>query len=183
MPTESTEYGWTRDDGVEERGKLVAAVSEGRRSAGVPRPVIKLQCNTTCDTSGLEVETKIGSQSVMAYMVVDCGAMVTVLSKRIFDLLPFDDQHKLKPCPFDVSQADGKHIEISGQVELPFEIGGRVVEQTMVVANLANDGLLGMDFFRKYNGVIDVGRNSLLLNGMEVPIYPSQQKPSCCSII
>ncbi len=57
-------------------------------------------------------------------------------------LLPAAEQERLVPCTFDVSQANGAFMQTYGMIDLKFEIGGRLAEQQIVVADIINeDGL------------------------------------------
>ena len=61
--------------------------------------------------------------------------------------------------------ADGKPLNVLGQLTLTFAIGHSCVDCKAVVADIQVDCIFGLDFLRACKGVVDVGQCTLLLGG------------------
>ncbi|KAL1447357.1 hypothetical protein WDU94_015595, partial [Cyamophila willieti] len=92
-----------------------------------------------------------------------CGAGKSVVSHGLVKTLPelkltqHDDNVKL--C-----SAGGELLHIMGQVVIPIQVEGEVLETSiLVIKNLVPDILIGMDFLRKFKAILDFDRGRLSL--------------------
>ena len=69
-----------------------------------------------------------------------------------------------------VFSANGTQIDIIGQTEVCVAIGESKLQQSVVIAGIRVDGILGMDFLKNYNCVINLQRETLLVSGTEHPV-------------
>jgi hypothetical protein len=57
---------------------------------------------------------------------------------------------QVKRCPYQVQGAGGEVLPVLGQVELECRVKGWHVLQTFVIAQIAEDVLLGLDFIARH---------------------------------
>ena len=101
--------------------------------------------------------------------LVDTGAVVTVLSSRVYQALPEALRPPLKQPPeaLKLEMANDELLAIDGVVDTKFDIDGRNFEHKMYVAPIAEEGLLGMDFLCANDYELGA-RYGLKLNGLWV---------------
>ncbi len=68
------------------------------------------------------------------------------------------------------------------QIPLDFTIAGRAVQLDMIVADIGNDAILGMDFIEKYKCDISSERRIITFHDIEVPLHKGEERVSCCRI-
>ena len=79
-----------------------------------------------------------------AEFLIDSGAEITLLD--IAFLKSIRDGPPLKPRDVQLSAANGRQIEVFGEVLLPITLGSVTVEHHMVVCNLSGKiGIIGED--------------------------------------
>ena len=106
---------------------------------------------------------------VKTRLVIDTGAAITILSSRIYNKIPVS-QRPLLERPGDLPRlevADKGLLEVEGRATFAFKLEGEWFHWNMLVADIADDGLLGLDFLHANNYVLgaEVG---LSLNGKRV---------------
>ena len=86
-------------------------------------------------------------------LVIDTGACITVLSKRVYDLIPTDKKPRVIPLQpgIGLKTADGTGIKTFGSANIDFEIDQEIISHSVFIAEITDDGLLGMDFLRKHH--------------------------------
>ena len=96
------------------------------------------------------VSLMVGKKKVPA--LVDTGAMVSVMSKKVFDGLPNSDEFEEAPIrpSFRVTAANGNDLKVKGRYYVPFDIlGMSVVQPVYVVQGLqSHSWILGVDLIR-----------------------------------
>jgi len=107
----------------------------------------------------------VEQQKVLA--VVDTAAQVSVMSKRFFE--------RLKPRPKLINtiilKGAGEFSEMEARVaeEVLFRIGQTKVKWNMVVADLTDDVILGIDFLAHQKAVINLTDYSVEFRGEKIP--------------
>ena len=86
--------------------------------------------------------------SVQNRFLVDTGAVVTVLSSRVYQAMPEASRPPPRQPtePLKLEVANDELLEIDGVMDAKFDIDGQDFEHKMYVAHIAEEGLLGMDF-------------------------------------
>ena len=100
--------------------------------------------------------------------LVDTGCTITIVASRIFHRIHPDERPEIYPYDGILLSADGTPITVLGQAEMNIQIGPKNVSHMTLLAEISNEGLLGVDFLRKHQLVIDFGRNRISCNGEEV---------------
>lgn len=76
--------------------------------------------------------------------LTDTGASKTLISEEVYKKIPEDTRTKLSPAT-SLRSADNSSIQEYGKAVFEVELGGEKLQQEVVVANISNEGLLGMD--------------------------------------
>jgi hypothetical protein len=111
------------------------------------------------------------------HAVLDTGAHICLLSESLASGL------ELKPCRFEILDANSNKIVAAGQAEIDVRIGNRVFRHTFVIASISTPVLIGADFCKRYKCKIDFDAMSLRVNDTCVPIIEAKScAQSCCSV-
>lgn len=92
---------------------------------------------------GLYVKGFIEDQSVNC--LIDTGAVKTVLSNRIYGRLPQSQRFPLRNENTDIFLADGSSSKTYGTGDTMLRLGGQEIMTSLVVADIEEDVILGMD--------------------------------------
>ncbi len=98
----------------------------------------------------------IGKQKYRA--LIDTGAEVSLMSKRIYDLLK--DRPKLQRKTVSIHAVNSGPLSVDGCIKLPIDIGGyQMCQEFYIVKDINRNLILGQDFLEQ-NGVriyLDLG--------------------------
>ena len=97
-------------------------------------------------SDGVFVEGQV--QGTFVNFTVDTGAARTVLSKRAFHRIPKSHQPDLK-ISNALASADGKPLEELGKAIFDVKLGDLSFEMELIVANIEDEALLGLDILMK----------------------------------
>ncbi|XP_060561567.1 retroviral-like aspartic protease 1 [Ruditapes philippinarum] len=117
--------------------------------------------------AGLYAYGKVGNVSVNC--LVDTGATVTVISENLW--LKLKSKNKITPFELSVSSTSGDLLKVKGQTEIDLRFKRHLYKTKVVVAEIGNDVVLGLDFMQQYGVCIDVIRNTMKLKGHIVNLY------------
>ena len=119
--------------------------------------------STMNNEAGIYVQAMInGSKSKM---LIDTGASLTLISKKVYDLINHNSRPKLQESAQKVFNASGGILTQYGKAEFCISIGNSETLISAIVTDITVDGILGLDFLKKGNGVINLQTNTLQLNG------------------
>lgn len=104
-------------------------------------------------------------------MLIDTGAQMSIIKKK---MLHHSVKLQAPPPGLNVSGVTGHPVKIFGLTEINCMIKNRVLPVTCLVVgedfNIREDGILGIDFIRKYNADIMSSESALLVAGERIPI-------------
>ena len=110
-------------------------------------------------------------QKLIFNTLVDTGSAVNLISKKSFDKLDISSSalHKVTTT---LTSAEGSGMKVYGKIELKFSISNKVFEHKFLVADLHQmSGILGMDFFEKFDVSLNVGKAHMLVSGYKIRLY------------
>ncbi|VDI78822.1 Hypothetical predicted protein, partial [Mytilus galloprovincialis] len=108
------------------------------------------------------IEAKVNG--CKAKMLIDTGATVSLISKKMFDSMK---SQVLSPMDREILTANGSPLILFGKTIIDIDLNGHVCSNIAVVADLNVDGILGIDFLRSHNCVINITKGSIWVNGRE----------------
>ena len=100
------------------------------------------------------------------HLLVDTGATISLISKTVVDEMP--PMH-ISSTVVQLTQANGAAIRVHGEIEVDVEIGSTVHRIEMTVAEIEQDGILGLDFLQKTDAKINCEQQSVIINKEVIP--------------
>ena len=134
-------------------------MSNGQGAVQERRPK---QVITITRRSGLIVTGQIDGLPVK--LLVDTGASITLMSQKVIN---FED-HKIEPVNFDIYQANGDPLPVVGQIVGEITLGPLRVSHNIVVADIHDDAILGIDFLMQHDCKLDLPNQQLSIQGTTV---------------
>lgn len=105
-----------------------------------------------------------------AKFLVDTGATITLVSHRLFYNLDLDKRPELNVVHHAITSANGTDMTVAGKGKFEFKIGTDNYTAEAVIADLTIDGIIGLDFMKKNNCLINIGEGTMYCNKQEVPL-------------
>ena len=93
--------------------------------------------------------------------LIDTGATLSVLSLRAWDIISLSSSHDIYPFTMQVFTASGSQIEVKGKAPVTIEFCGIQYLFDMIVADINNDAILGLDFLKHNSCKLDVENATL----------------------
>lgn len=117
--------------------------------------------------NGLFIEARVNDFSCR--MIVDTGANVTIM-RRDFARKLNEEILWTPPC-VTLQTVTGDKIPINGKVNIKIRFGNTYYDHTVFVAEISDIFILGLDFLKKYNFVLDFKNNSLHSTSEDVTLF------------
>ncbi|XP_063448081.1 uncharacterized protein LOC134727630 [Mytilus trossulus] len=117
---------------------------------------------------GMFVELNI--QGVPVKFVVDTGATLTLVSKRVYDSIPDLCRPHLSETRSQIKSVSDKYLSLKGKGSFTLDFGKEKFISEAVVTDLQVDGILGLDFMKKNKCLIDLSANVLHIDNVKVPL-------------
>ncbi|XP_074655650.1 uncharacterized protein LOC141909164 [Tubulanus polymorphus] len=150
---------------------LIRSVKLKTKSTELVRPVNK---DTGLYCSG------ILNGSTRTSILLDTGASVTLLKTSVWEKSRRTDQGNLLPVDFELATATGANMKVHGVAKVELQLG---TCRFMVIADdLAQECLLGSDFFEQNGCIIDYPGRVLECGLTHVPLETKDARPSCCRL-
>ena len=116
-------------------------------------------------TAGARIQKQDGSWTLTKVML-DTGAGVTLIRKSVWDGMNRKTPILEVPPDMNLIDASGNELKMSGLVNFTMELDGQHVQvAAILVPNLGPAILLGMDFLKKTDALIDIKTMTLKLKG------------------
>jgi hypothetical protein len=120
-------------------------------------------------------------QGVGCELLVDTGCSTTIVSKRVYDLISDSERPCVEVCWLSIQLADGSRKPVFGKTNLAIQIDGVCVRQDVLIAEIMDSVLLGLDFFRDQHVTLDMGRGLMMLKGREIALVDKMATMSSVS--
>lgn len=119
-------------------------------------------------------------------MLVDTGANYSILSRNLVHKLQLAESRITPLKNVKIITATGESSPCIGQINLSIAIGKLVLMQQFIIADIQNEGLLGLDFLSENESVICLDPPSLEMNGLLIPLNKrndiNRDNLRCCRI-
>lgn len=99
--------------------------------------------------------------------LIDTGATHSVIGSK---MLEPRTKRQIQPSPAQIRSVSGETIPVRGRTRVNIQIGKLRMEHSLFVADINFDCILGMDFLRSQNCVIDFARRTFRVRSQEVSI-------------
>ncbi|XP_038066604.1 uncharacterized protein LOC119736660 [Patiria miniata] len=126
------------------------------------------------------MDTVINGMDVVA--LIDTGATASILSEKVVSKWPVEAQAGITKSDVRVHLADEKDLTVIGEVRAELQLGGQLIAHKFIIADVSNDVLLGLDFLREENCIIDINGKSLKWRGTELSLRDTAEPLQCCRV-
>ena len=124
---------------------------------------------------GIYVNCKIRGSAVP--FLVDTGASTSILSMRTYeDLQKKQDDCMFKKCLLTLQLADGTPLPVKGSIVLPLSIDDWQADYKFVIADISDEGILGLDFLEKFNCEINMKQKTVKLEEQVISAQRSNEE-------
>ena len=103
-----------------------------------------------------------------AKFLVDTGATLSIMSFRVYNAISNHAKPYLASTNQTVTSANGGSLNLHGKAKFNIEVGTERLWLESVVADVKPDGILGLDFLRVNNCVVDIVAEKLTLKGKSI---------------
>ena len=104
---------------------------------------------------------------------------MSLLSFSIFEKIVPDLRPSLFPLTQKVLQADGKPLDVKGRASFTIEVDDFSCQHEFWVADIGNQGILGLDFLQINQCTLDVCTNRLKIGTRVVSCRPEEDEDFC----
>lgn len=111
--------------------------------------------------AGLFAECKING--VQAECLIDTGATLSIISKKAWDTVRQHGSSDVVPFNSTILSASSDRLVTYGKAELVVEISGVQCIADLVIADIENDVILGLDFLKDNNCHLDLTKDTLYI--------------------
>ncbi|CAG2195664.1 unnamed protein product [Mytilus edulis] len=158
--------------------KPVEVGLRGRSQAGTEWPKsIKIN-ESLANNEGLFVRAKINDKCLA--FLVDTGANVTILSKKFIDEINPSLLPKMNPVNINLITATGDSAPFIGQVDVEICLGNYIYHHNVLVADISNEGIIGMDFLVTHDCDVLLSQNKLKIKGEIIQCYHYASSAKSC---
>ncbi len=138
---------------------------------------------TVCKTintylNGLYVQLGVGGMEMP--FLVDTGASRSILSYKAYDSIPEGKRPALSKQGLEkirLELEDGTPLLAKGFVQLDLDLGGKKVQDRVLVAAISDRGILGLQFMMEMDSELCLKREVIEMAGVEIPLLGLRQKP------
>ena len=117
--------------------------------------------------SGLFVTAFINGQPVTC--LIDRGATLTIISRKVWEGM-VRRTSELTSFGQVISTASGNPIDVCGRTTVRLRIAQTHCSMEVIVADIENEAILGLDFLREMNCKIDVAKCTLMIQGQTMKL-------------
>ena len=100
--------------------------------------------------------------------MIDDGSAITVISRQCYLSIPERERPRTKPIPVKLCSVDGSELINYGVADLTFSLGNNTYTEEVVVADITNDMILGLDFLKEnHRCSVSYYENALEIDGQK----------------
>lgn len=96
--------------------------------------------------------------------LIDTSAVCSILSFKIFDSLPDSVKFSLSSFNSAITLADGQQVKTHGVGHVVVHLGTKEFQMCVIVADIEDEAILGMDFLSQVDSQIDIVKNQVSIN-------------------
>ena len=116
--------------------------------------------------------------------MIDTGAARSVLSFKVYNSFPASVKFSLSSENSAIALANGQQAKTYGVGHVVMRLGNSEFQMHVIVAEIEDEGILGMDFLSQVDSRIDIATNQLSINGevFDCSDFKNQPLSSRCMV-
>ena len=115
--------------------------------------------------------------------LIDTGCTSTILSSRVWSQMDEEERPDLLPYSGHLMSADETPIKVQGRAIFHITLGEVQVQHSAIVADVMNDGLLGLDFMREHKMVVNFSTLEITMEGKKVVSHCNIGTDRACRVV
>ena len=129
------------------------------------------------DDNGLYVTGEVAGLGID--WLIDTGCTTTIMSSKTYKMIDRDRRPELVNYGNRLRAANGQCIPVLGAAMMTIKLDSVDITHEVVVADLTSPGIIGMDFLRSCKGSINLGTDSMNIEGVSVNTYGKLSDKRC----
>ena len=121
-------------------------------------------------STGVTLKAKVGIEGQLCEFVVDTGSNITLVRPEKVGVVA---KSKVMPVEAVLRTVAGTTMPVKGKGKLDLRIAGHNLTHDVWIADIVEDGIIGLDFLIKHNCQVDLVAKILRLGNDEIPLYES----------
>ena len=121
-------------------------------------------------------------ENIYIKMLIDTGASVTILRNDIYENLL--SKPKTESVRVRLVNAIGELSPFYDKADMKLNIGGKPYEHNVLLADIQNEGILGIDFLKANKSNVMISKGYITIHGKKIPCFSlsDEYKNPCCRI-
>lgn len=115
--------------------------------------------------------------------LIDTGSSVSVVNTTIFDSLYKKQLVSIEETNGSFQTVSGEEVSIKGLASIIIKVGKHRFPFRFIIADITQSGILGVDFLKKYNSVVDINRQQVRLGKWWYNCHTEKTVSQCCHLI
>ena len=141
----------------------------------------KEQISSLGNRKGFYCDALVNGKSIT--FLCDTGANVSILNRKMIELLPDSVKPKILPVGSKMVTVTGESKPFLGKATFDIKLGDRTFQQEMLLSDIVEDGILGMDFMKTQKCDLIISKNCMRIKGEDIPCYmKNSSNTSCCRV-
>ena len=116
------------------------------------------------------------------HWLIDTGCTTTILSVNKYLAIPEDQRPELYEVDTVLVTADDTPLKILGRTIFNIKFGKQWVRHSVIVANVTNEGLIGMDFLLEHKVSLDFANKTVHFHGEDFQAQCNSTRERACRV-
>ena len=115
--------------------------------------------------------------------LIDNGSTSSILSFKKYNELRPEHKPDVRPIKIVVYDASGNIIQCHGAIDTKICLGGFEFEQTLIICDIHQDGIIGQDFLLKYAETISYKHGRINTKFNEINCWLGDESMTACRVV
>ena len=122
------------------------------------------------------------AEDVTVKWLIDTGCTITILSKAKFDEITEGNRPTLNEYKKVLVTATDSPVQVFGQTTFNIKLGGQWVRHQVLVADVTNEGLIGLDFLMNNSVTLDFASRRVTCLGENLEAQCNRNLDRICRV-
>ena len=122
------------------------------------------------------------AEGIPIHWLIDTGSTCTIISTKKYQEIPNEKRPELYEYDRTIVTADDTPLNVYGCTVFNIKFGDQWVRHSALVAEISNDGLIGIDFLTQHEVSLDFARKTVSFHGEKFQAQCHHTKEQACRI-